>query len=107
MSRWFGKIGYSATEQTSPGVFEEHIVERSYYGDAMRVTSKFQNAEKLNDDLNISNEFSILADPFAFENFSAMRYIEFLGERWKITNVEVQYPRLRLSVGGVYNGEQA
>jgi hypothetical protein len=32
-----------------------------------------------------------------------MLYVEFMGTKWKITNVEVQYPRLILSVGGVYN----
>jgi len=26
---------------------------------------------------------------------------------WKVTAVDVQYPRLILSIGGVYNGEQA
>ena len=57
----------------------------------------------INDNLNISNEFSIIADPFAYENFQNMRYIVFMGAKWKITSVEVQYPRLILTVGGVYN----
>ena len=32
-----------------------------------------------------------------------MKYIEFEGTKWKITNVEVRYPRLNLTVGGIYN----
>jgi hypothetical protein len=36
-----------------------------------------------------------------------MRYVEFMGTKWKITNIEVQYPRLTLSIGGEYNGQQA
>lgn len=60
----------------------------------------------MNDDINVSNEISILADPYANQNFHAMRYVEFMGAKWKISGVEVQYPRLILSVGGVYNGEQ-
>ena len=53
--------------------------------------------------LNVSNEFSIVADPFAYANFHSMRFIEYMGAKWKISNVEVQYPRLILTVGGVYN----
>ena len=62
-----------------------------------------QSSDNLNDNLNVSNEFSIVADPFAYANFHSMRFIEYMGAKWKISNVEVQYPRLILTVGGVYN----
>ena len=104
MSKWFGKIGYAVTEETTPGVWVEQITERTYYGDIIRNTRRLQTSDKLNDDINVSNEISIVADPFARENFHAMRYIEFMGTRWKVSSVEVQYPRLILSLGGVYNG---
>lgn len=82
------------------------IVEDMYFGDLTRNTRRLQSTETLNDDINIANEISIVADPFANENFHAMRYVGFMGAKWKISNVEVQYPRLILTVGGVYN-EQA
>ena len=104
MSKWFGKIGYAVTEETTPGVWVEQITERNYYGDIIRNTRRLQTSDKLNDDINVSNEISIVADPFARDNFHAMRYIEFMGTRWKVSSVEVQYPRLILSLGGVYNG---
>ena len=104
MGKWFGKIGYAVTEETTPGVWVEQITERNYYGDIIRNTRRLQTSDKLNDDINVSNEISIVADPFARENFYAMRYIEFMGTRWKVSSVEVQYPRLILSLGGVYNG---
>lgn len=104
MSKWFGKIGYAVTEETTPGVWVEQITERTYYGDIIRNTRRLQTSDKLNDDINVSNEISIVADPFARDNFHAMRYIEFMGTRWKVSSVEVQYPRLILSLGGVYNG---
>lgn len=104
MGKWFGKIGYAVTEETTPGVWVEQITERTYYGDIIRNTRRLQTSEKLNDDINVSNEISIVADPFARDNFHAMRYIEFMGTRWKVSSVEVQYPRLILSLGGVYNG---
>lgn len=104
MAKFYGVIGYAETAETTPGVWTEQITERNYYGDLIRNSRRLQTADQLNDDINISNEISIVADPFAYENFHSMRYVEFMGTKWKITNVEVQYPRLILSVGGVYNG---
>ena len=106
MAKFYGAIGYSVTEETKPGVWKENIIERMYYGDLVRNTRRLQSADKLNDNIDVSNEISILADPFANDNFHSMKYVEFMGAKWKITSVEVQYPRLILTVGGVYNGEQ-
>lgn len=104
MAKWFGVIGYAKTVETSPGIWKEQITERQYYGEVIRNTRRLQSADKLNDDLYVGNEISIVSDPFANENFYSMRYIEFMGAKWKISNVEVQYPRLLLTLGGVYNG---
>lgn len=105
MAKFYGAIGYAVTEETAPGVWEEQITERMYYGELVRNTRKLQAADQLNDNINVANEISILADPFAYENFHSMRYVEFMGAKWKVSNVEVQYPRLILTVGGVYNGK--
>lgn len=104
MAKWFGAIGYADATETSPGVWEEVITERSYFGDLTRNTRRLQTADQLNDDINISNELSIVADPYANEHFHSMRYAEFAGAKWKISSVEVKYPRLILSLGGLYNG---
>lgn len=103
MAKWFGEIGFVVTGQTSPGVWEEQVIKRNYYGDLFRNTRRLQTADKINDDINISNEISIVADPFAYENFHSIRYVEFMGAKWKVSNVEVQYPRLILTIGGLYN----
>ncbi len=105
MAKFYGIIGYSETKEVSPGVWEEDITEREYYGDLLRNTNKFQSSERLNDNINISNEVSIVADPYARDNFHLMRYVRFDGSdaKWKVISVEVQYPRLILTVGGVYN----
>ena len=105
MAKFYGKIGYANTVETKPGVYEEQIVERSYYGDLIRNTRRLQSADQVNDDINISNEISIVADPYATNNFHTMRYAVFMGTKWKISNVEVSYPRLILTLGGVYNGQ--
>ena len=107
MAKWFGKIGYAETVETKPGVWEEKITPREYYGDLLRNSRRLQSTDQVNDDISISNEISIVADPYANEHFYAMRYAEFSGAKWKITNVEVQYPRLILTLGGVWNGDEA
>lgn len=106
MAKIYGVIGYAKTSQPSPGIWKEEIVKRPYYGDLTRNTRRLRSGDSINDDVNIANEISIIADPFANENFHAMRYVEFMGAKWKITDVEVLYPRLILTVGGVYNGQQ-
>ena len=103
MAKFCGIIGYAITRETEPGIYVEEIVENEYYGDVIRNTRKLREVAKVNDDINISNQISIVADPFANNNFHAMRYIMFMGAKWKIIEVEVQYPRLILSIGGLYN----
>lgn len=104
MAKWYGVIGYVKTVETVPGIHEEQTVERSYYGEVIRNTRRLESSEHLNDNINISNEISILADPYAINHFYSIRYIEFMGAKWKVTNVDVQYPRLKLTLGGLYNG---
>lgn len=103
MSKFFGRIGYAVNDEIRPGVWADKVVVREYYGDVIRDTRQYQTSDSLNDNLNVSNQFSIVADPFAYENFHTMKYIEYMGTKWKISNVEVQYPRLILTAGGVYN----
>lgn len=104
MAKYYGAIGYAETVETSPGVWSEQIVERMYYGDVIRNTRNLQNSEYLNDNINVSNQISISADPYAIANFHAIRYAEFMGTKWKVPSVDVQVPRLLLSLGGLYNG---
>ena len=107
MAKWYGQIGYVETVETEPGLWEEQITERSYYGDLVSNRWKRQSSGSINDDVNIANDISIVADPYANEHCSSMAYVEFMGTKWKISNVEVQYPRLILTIGGVYNENQA
>ena len=102
MAKWFGKVGYSITEETEPGIWEETIIEREYYGDMTSDRRKRQNSGEVNDDINLANVISIVADPFAYQNCSNITYAEIMGSNWKVSDVEVQRPRLILTVGGVY-----
>lgn len=105
MAKFCGKIGYIKTIEVEPGVWDEEVVERLYYGDLTRNIHRLQQSDGVNDNINISNNISILADSYANENSQHIKYAEFMGAKWKITNIEVQYPRLLLTIGGVYNGK--
>lgn len=104
MAKYYGVIGYAATVETEPGIYEEQIIETEYVGDVLRNTRRLREGSKINDDITISNQISIIADPYASNNFHAMRYVTFMGAKWKVSDVEVQYPRLILTLGGLYNG---
>ena len=107
MAKFYGTIGYGETKETRPGVWEETVTERNYYGDVLQFGRRWESSGNLNDDLNVSNRISIVADPFAYEKFHAIRYISWMGAKWKVSAVEVDYPRLVLTIGGVYNEQQA
>lgn len=103
MAKYYGVIGYMMTKETSPGVYTEEIIERPYTGDIVRAVRRFEKSNNLNDDLTLNNTISIVADAYAYDNIFAMKYIEWMGSYWQISSIEVQRPRLLLSIGGVYN----
>lgn len=107
MAKYFGRIGYAETVETVPGIWEEVIQERQYYGDVIRNARRWENGESLNDNLIVSNSISIVADDYAYQHFAYIRYVEWMGVLWKPSSVEVQRPRIILQIGGVYNGDKA
>lgn len=104
MAKFYGNVGYGQSVESAPGVWKDVITETSYIGDVVRNTRRLVDGSKVNDDLTVGNSISIVADAYAIENFFAMRYIIWMGARWTISEVEVQAPRLLLTLGGVYNG---
>lgn len=103
MAKFYGKIGYLLMTEKRPGVYMPDHVERDYYGDLTRNMYRHEASGGVNDNFNIANSLSIVADPFAYEHAGDIRYVKMLGARWKVSSVEVRYPRLLLTIGGVYN----
>lgn len=103
MAKWAGIIGYSNEVETSPGIWEDIVIEKKYTGDVLRNSRSLQNSSEINDGVSISNQISIVSDPYAVENFHRIRYVTYMGTKWKANNVSVEYPRLIISLGGVYN----
>ena len=103
MAKVYAAIGYASMVESAPGVHEEKIVEHKYPGELTRNTRRLESSGNLNDNVNVANELSIIADPFAVNNFHSMRYVELWGAKWKVTSVDAsRHPRLVLSLGGVY-----
>jgi hypothetical protein len=107
MARFFGKVGFGESVEMAPGNWEDVIIEHDYYGDVIRPSRRLEQGPKVNSDISVGNSISILADAYANENFIAIRYVQWAGQRWIVSNVEVQRPRLLLELGGVYNGPTA
>lgn len=108
MAKYYGKIGYIRTAETAPSVYTEQIVERPYYGDVIRNVRRWQNqSEGVNDDILINNSISIVADPYAYQNYPYMKYCWWNGTAWKVSDISIEYPRIIVNLGGVYNGETA
>lgn len=108
MAKFFTTLGLSQGQvETKPGVWSECIKEVSCTGEVLRNSSRYDTPSNVNDDLTVGNQLSVLADPYAYENFHSIRWIDWMGSRWKVTSVEVNYPRLILSLGGVYHGDES
>jgi hypothetical protein len=107
MARYFGKVGYGQDVDKGGGVWDTVIVEKEYYGDVTQDYRRLQDVEKVNKNLTTSTTISIVADTYANENIRAIRYAEWKGALWEVTNVNEERPRLILQLGGVYNGPTA
>lgn len=104
MAKFYGPIGYAKTNQTAPGVWKESIIEKNYYGDIIKNSGQIRSSGQVNEDLQISSQISIISDPYAVSNYQNVRYVTMKGAKWRVTNIDIQYPRMVLTLGGLYNG---
>lgn len=107
MARFYGPIGYGESVETVAGVWEDVIEEINYFGDVLRNTRRLDTGDKVNNDLSVGNTVSIVADPYANNNFERIRYVKWRDTLWTVTDVTVEAPRLILRLGKVYNGPKA
>ena len=103
MNKFFGNIGFAETTEIKPGVWEEHILSRPYYGEILQDTRRYQQNNQVNNDISINLRMSIISDPYVVENSHLIRYVEYNGVKWAVNSLEPSYPRMILNVGGVYN----
>ena len=105
MAKFCGIVGFVLTVEKAPGVFIEVPSQKTYKGDVLKYSHRWESTEHLNDDILIDNQISIVANNFACKHLGAMRYVEWMGTRWEIKHAQIQKPRIILTIGGVYNGE--
>lgn len=103
--KWFGKIAFTDQEDDGTGIFKPIITEREYYGDLIRNSKRNENSSVINPDITLTNQLSVVADPFLLNSFHTIAYVTFAGAKWKVSSVEVNYPRLTLSFGSLYNAD--
>lgn len=109
MPRFYGKVGFGVTAENPPdsGVWEDVIVEKPYFGDIKKDSRKMSDGQSVNTDISLTNLIEIVADGYAVDNVSNIRFVEMAGAAWKVATAEVQRPRLILRIGEVYNGPRA
>lgn len=107
MGKFYGKVGYMITEEIRPSVWLPKEVVKTYYGDSFVPATRWQENGKVNGDISLRNQVSIVADGFAYQNFPFIKYVEWMGTKWSVESIRVERPRLILTLGGVYNGAQA
>lgn len=104
--RFAGKVGFVITKQdeTDFTLWKTEKTEKLVYGDVLRDTRNNEKSSYVNDNFTISNQFSVVADSFTYRNLQYIKYVEYLGVKWRVTSVDaLPRPRLVLSVNGVYN----
>jgi hypothetical protein len=104
MVKFSGKIGYGSSIKTAPGVTEDVIIEKHYYGDVLRLSRDMIAGENVNDDLKLNVEIRVIANAYMGENYLDIRYIIYSGKKWKVSQVTPEGPALKFRLGGVYNG---
>lgn len=103
MAKFRGNIGYVKTVETSPGVWSDETVTRLYSGDVLQNNRRWQQSDKINEDLTISVKISIISDNYILENLMYLKFVEYMGAKWKVTDISIERPRLILTLGGLYN----
>lgn len=107
MAKFYGTIGYVTTEETRPGIWDKVVEEKQYSGEFNRFVRRWQNSPKVNSDVTISAQISIIADSYLLNNMHCIKYVKLNDVAWEVVSIEPQYPRLLLDLGGVYNGPVA
>ena len=106
MAKFRGVLGFVYDKETTPDVYTQEVVERTYRGDLMKFSRRWEKTEYLNDSLTMNEEISIVADSYLLDNLYAIKYVKLKGVAWGIQSITPERPRIILSIGGIYNGPQ-
>lgn len=100
MAKFYGIIGYVKSIESEPGIWTDDIVEHTHIGDITKNTKRYQTTSDINDNINISNTISIVTTPYAALNYPYMKYVILDGVKWKISDIDIQSPRILITTSG-------
>jgi len=103
MNKFKGYIGFVSQVEDPPGIFKEEVIERKATGDILKNTQRFSIGDTTNGDIKITNSFSIIGDSYAWKHVADIRYLVWQGNNWTIDSIDMEYPRLIVTLGGLYN----
>lgn len=104
MARFYDKVGFGNPGELVDGVWSDSITERAYYGDVLNNTQALEVSDKVNPDIRLQQRISIMADAYAVESASKIKYVSWAGSLWMVESFTIERPRLILTLGGVYDG---
>lgn len=107
MAKFYETIGFAESKETSPGIWEDIVEEHPYIGDVVKAAKRYIGGENQNSNFTVTTTISIIADQYAYDYFANIRYVKWMGVRWSVDNVEIEHPRLKITLGGVYNGPES
>ena len=104
MARFSGLIGYVTQEESVPGVWSSVERTRKMKGNVIRQTASVVTGEGVNDNVSLNHRVSLIGDAYAFDNYFNIKWVKMDTKRWKVTSIEVERPRIIVSLGGIWNG---
>lgn len=109
--KWSGDIGFFIDKEVvkdgvGTGVWKKQIEDKHYGGEVIRDYRSQENNNFVNENLNINNTISIICDRFIDDHIMDIVYITFKNKKFKVKGFTVNYPRIELQIGGLYNGKQ-
>lgn len=107
MARFHGKVGFViVSDNQETGISGEEVVEKTFFGKIEEHSRRWQSSDMVTDDLQMGNQIAIVATDYAYKHATAIRYCEFMGGLWTVTQIRVRKPEIVLTLGGVYNGKK-
>ncbi len=104
MAKYAGLVCYVTQEEKVPGVWTPLENPVLMKGDIIRQSSNYQDNGKINSDISLNHRVSLVGDAYAFDNYYNIKWIMLDGRKWEVTSVEIQRPRIIVSIGGLWNG---
>jgi hypothetical protein len=98
MARFAGFVGYVTQVESVPGVWSPVENPKYMRGDVIRQSSTSQNG-----DISLNHRVSLIGDSYTFNNYYNIKWVEIGSAKWSVTSVEIQRPRVIITLGGLWN----